>query len=275
MSVFTYKQRNSLVLLILISLAAFIIYGLRDVFNALLGAILIYVLFKPLYLYLCRKGKDYIAALAVMFLSFVIIIIPFFTLGYMITDKISQLRSDDFQLKALLSRLDDFIGIQLNQPNLLSNYLDKLSVIVQEMFPSFVGGAFNVFVEIVLMYFLLYFMFTQTNRFEQTLLKYAPLKELHAKLFAEELKNVTYSNILGQGLIALVQGMLVSIAFFIVDINDAFFWGIICVFLSFLPVIGAPLVTLPAALILYLNGENIEAIFILLFTVIILINIDN
>ncbi len=275
MSVFSPKQRNNLILIILILLAGFILYGLKEVFNAFFGAILIYVLFKPLYLYLNKRIKSYLSALSVMLLSFIIIIIPFFMLGYMITNKISQLRDDDFQLKALLSRLDDTIGIQLNQPNLLSNYLDKLSVIVQEMFPSFVGGAFNVFIELVLMYFLLYFMFVQMDKFEQALLKYIPLKEFHAKFFAEELKNVTYSNLLGQGLIALVQGMLVSIAFVIVDINDAFFWGVICVFLSFLPVIGAPLVTIPASLILYLNGEHVQALFILLFTIIILINIDN
>lgn len=276
MSVFTYKQRNNLVLIVLIVLAGVIIYSLRDLFTSFLGAIVIYTLFKPIYKYLCkRKVPKSVSAISVMISSIVIIIIPFYALSYMIINKLSGFKSDQFQLKALISRLDDLIGLKFNQYHLVEKYVDKLSLLVQELFPAFVGGAFNIFLALTVMYFVLYFMFVQMELFERTLLKYAPLREYHAKQFAVELKNTTYSNILGQGLIALVQGMLVSIAFFAVGINDAVFWGVVSTFLSFLPVIGAPLITIPAAIILYVNGSTTEATYIVLFTLIILINIDN
>lgn len=275
MSVFTYKQRNSIVLIVLLLLAAVILYSLRDLFTTFLGAIVIYTLFKPLYLYLIKKVKTYIAAATVILLSFIIIILPFFALSYMIIDRVTSLKQNQFQLKALISRLDDFVGLQLNQPHLVDKYVNKLSILIQELFPTFVGGAFFIFLALTLMYFVLYFMLVEMEAFENILLKYAPLREHHAKQFAEELKNTTYSNILGQGLIALVQGMLVSISFFIVGINDAIFWGVLGIFLSFLPVVGAPLITLPAAIILFLNGETGNAIFLSIFTLTILINIDN
>ena len=275
MSVFSFKQRNILVLIALILLACLILFSLRGYITSFLGAIVIYTLFKPVYLYLNKKLPKSLSASFIIVISFIIIIIPFFALGYMIMNKIIELRSDNFQLKAILYRLDDFMGIQLNQPKFLDKYLDKLTNIVQELFPSFLGGAFDVFLGVVLMYFVLYFMFVQMDKFESVLIKYAPLREYHARQFGEELKNTTYSNILGQGLIAVIQGSLVSLAFFIAGVNDAFFWGVISIFLSFMPVIGAPLVTLPAAVILYLNGDHSNAIFIVLFTLLILINIDN
>ncbi|MFD1629615.1 AI-2E family transporter [Pseudopedobacter beijingensis] len=275
MPVFTYKQRNNIVLIVILASAALILYSLKAYITAFLGAIVIYTIFKPIYLFMEKRIPAYIAATIVIVVSFIIMVIPFFALGYMVVSKVADWRSDSFQLKALLYKLDDVVGMQLNQPNLTNKYLDKLTVITQEMFPSFVGGAFDIFIGLVLMYFVLYFMFIKMDLFERTLIKYAPLKEYHARQFGIELKNATYSNILGQGLIAVVQGMLVSLAFYFVDINDAFFWGVISIFLSFMPVVGAPMVTIPAAIILYLNGETSSAVFIVLFTLIILINIDN
>lgn len=276
MSVFTYKQRNTLVLIVLILLGLIIIFSLRDLITSFLGAIVIYTLFKPIYLYLCKKRiPQSLSALTVMLASFIIIIIPFYALSSMIITKMSNFKNDQFQFKALISRLDDLVGLKFNQYHLVEKYVNKLSIVVQELFPAFLGGTFNFILAIAVMYFVLYFMFVQMSLFENTLLKYAPLREHHAKQFATELKNTTYSNILGQGLIAVIQGLLVSIAFFIAGVNDALFWGVISIFLSFLPIVGAPIITVPAAIILYVNGNTTEATFIILFTLIILINIDN
>jgi predicted PurR-regulated permease PerM len=207
--------------------------------------------------------------------SFIIIIIPFFTISYMVVNRLTSLKKDQFMVKAMISRLDDYVGLKLNQPDLINKYVSKFSDFVQNLFPTVVGGALNIFFVIVIMYFILYFMFVQYDLFEKNLLKYAPLKEHHAIQFGVELKNTTYSNVLGQGLIALVQGMLASICFFIVGINDAVFWGVIALFLSFMPVIGAPVVTLPATVILFLNGQTWQGTFMLLATLLVIINIDN
>ncbi|MBD3750066.1 MAG: AI-2E family transporter [Sphingobacteriales bacterium] len=275
MSVFSRKQRNNLVLIIIILLAVLIFYSLKDLYSAFLGSIILYTLFKPLYLYLKNKIGTVLSALTIIFISIVIFIIPFFTLSMMVVNKVTSIKQDQFRVKAIISRLDDYVGLQLNQPKLVDSYMDKFSNFIQDLFPTVVGGALGIFLVLVVMYFILYFMFVQSEDFEASLLKYAPLKEHHAKQFAVELKNTTYSNILGQGLIAFVQGMLVSICFFIVGVDDAIFWGVISFFLSFMPVIGAPLVTLPAALILFLDGQTWQATFITLFTLLVIINIDN
>lgn len=275
MSIFSYKQRNDLVLVVLIILAGLIFFSLKGLFTAFLGAIVIYTLFKPVYLFLSTKMIRALSATIVIVTSFIIIILPFFVLSYMVINKVSKLKNDQFQLKALISRLDDMIGLKFNQPNLIDGYIDKLILVAQDLFPTLVGEVLHIFLIIVVMYFVLFFMLVQSETFESAVFKYAPLREHHAKQFGEELRNTTYSNILGQGLIAIIQGMLVSIAFFLVGIDDAIFWGIISVFISFLPIIGAPVVTLPASLILYLNGESWQAGFLFFFTLLVLINIDN
>ncbi|MBK0383412.1 AI-2E family transporter [Pedobacter sp. SD-b] len=275
MSVFTYKQRNILVLCALIFLGAVILYSLRELFNAFLGAVILYVLFKPVFLYLKRKIGRVASSISIIIVSFAIIIIPFFSLSYMVVSRLAKLQKDQFMVKAMISRLDDYVGLKLNLPNFIDRYVSKLSTFVQDLFPSLLTGTLGIFLTITVMYFVLYFMFVQSESFEKSLLKYAPLREHHALQFAKELRNTTYSNILGQGFIAFVQGSLVTMSFFIVGFDDAIFWGVIGFFLSFMPVIGAPVITLPASLILFLNGSNWQGSFMLVFTLLVIINIDN
>ncbi|MFC5284172.1 AI-2E family transporter [Pedobacter alpinus] len=275
MSVFTDKQRNNIVLITIVILACVIIYSLRELFNAFLGSIILYTIFKPVYNYFLTKIGKIASTISVIIISFIIIIIPFFTISYMVVNRMTNLKNDQFRIKAIISKIDDFVGVKLNQPNLVEKYVSKLGDFVQDLFPSVVSGAFGVFLTITVMYFILYFMFVQSEKFEENLLKYAPLKKNHSLQFGIELKNTTYSNVLGQGVIAFVQGLLVTLCFFIAGVDDAIFWGIVGFFLSFMPVIGAPLITGPAALIQFLNGEFWQGMFITLFTLIVIINIDN
>lgn len=275
MSVFTDKQRNNIVLITILILACVILYSLRDLFNAFLGSIILYTIFKPVYNYLQIKLGKITSAISVITFSFIIIIIPFFTVSYMVVNRMTSLKNDQFRVKVLISKIDDFIGLKFNQPNLVEKYVSKLGDFVQDLFPSVLTGALGVFLTITIMYFMLYFMLVQSEKFEQNLLKYAPMKQHHALQFGVELKNTTYSNVLGQGVIAFVQGLLVTLCFFLVGVNDAIFWGIIGFFLSFMPVIGAPLITGPAALILFINGQFWQGMFVTLFTLIVIINIDN
>lgn len=83
MTIFTVKQRKNIVLILLLSLALLISYGLREFLNAFLGAIILYVLLKPLFLYLKRRIGRIASAITIILSSFVIIIIPFFSLGVM------------------------------------------------------------------------------------------------------------------------------------------------------------------------------------------------
>jgi len=277
MSIYSYKQRNIIVLVILITLGCFILYSLRAIAGSLLSTIVLYTIFRPVFLHITGawKLKRWLAALIIIVLSLVIIVMPFLALSLMVISKVTEFTDDPLRIKVLSQKIDDFAGSKLNQPDLLDNGIEKLNTLAEELFPSILGGAASIFLGLVVMYFLLYFMFVQYEQFEGQLLKYAPFNEQNAIRFGTELKTTTYSNVLGQGCIAIVQGALVSITFFIFDIRDPIFWGVISTFLSFLPVVGAPIVFVPAALIELANGNDTAGWGILLCGFIVITNIDN
>lgn len=236
-----------------------------------------YTIFRPAYMHLIENWnwKKWAAATSIILLSLVIIVLPFMALSIMVIDKIDEFKKDPIRIKVIIDKIDDFLGSKFNQPNLIENGIQKANNLASELFPSILGGAADILVGIVVMYFLLYFMFVQYKEFEAGLLKYAPFREQNAAKFANELKTTTFSNVLGQGFIALVQGALLSIGFFIFGLSDPIFWGVIATFLSFLPLVGAPLVFIPAAIIEFTNGDQTAGWGILLWGLIFITNIDN
>ncbi len=277
MSIFNYKQRNNIVLGGLIVLGCFLVFALSGLFSSILGAIVLFTIFRPIYLYLVdkRRWNKSLVALLIIFSTLIVIVIPLMSLSIMVVNKIASINKHTFNLQEWITKIDDYAGYNFNQPHLAENTLQKLGVYATDLFPSILGSAANIFITLLVMYFLMYFMFTQIREFETSLLKYAPFREQHAIKFAIALRNSTYSNVLGQGIIAVIQGSLLAVGFYAFEIPDAIFWGVIGIFISFLPVVGAPTLTIPAGIILIAEGHTLKGILLIAYGLLVIGNIDN
>jgi len=277
MSIFSYKQRNNIILVSIIVLGCFLLYALSGLFSAILGAIVLFTIFRPGYLYLVEKKgwNKSVVALMIIFSSLIVIVIPFLTLSFMVIGKISGINHNSFHIQEWLSKIDAFTAANLNQPHFAENTLQKLGTFATDLFPSILGSAASIILTLLVLYFLLYFMLVQIDVFEAGLLKYAPFREQHALKFAAALRNSTYSNVLGQGIIALTQGILLANGFWIFGIPDPIFWGVIGSFISFLPVVGAPTLCIPASIILFANDHTVKGILLLAYGLLFIGNIDN
>lgn len=277
MSFYSLKQKKNIVLGVTVVLGLFIIVALKDVFTAFLGAIIFYVLFRPLYLYLTQTKNYYksLSAVLIIIISFLIIVLPLTVLCFLMVNKIIAYTENPADINNLLDKLTNLAGNSLHDPNIIKNIFRNIQSWALGSFATLVNEFFAITVKITVMYFVLYFMFVSHETFEATVLKYMPFKERNSMIFAEELRNITYSNVLGQGFIAIIQGALVGLGFLIFGLKDPVFWGVISTFLSFLPVVGAPLVFVPAGLIAFSNGDNFAGSGIILWGFLIVTNIDN
>jgi predicted PurR-regulated permease PerM len=277
MSIFNYKQRNNIILVSIVILGCFLLYALSGLFSSILGAIILFTIFRPVYLNLVEKRKwnKTLVALLIIFTSLIVIVIPFLSLSIMIIDKISGITKETLPIQDWIYKIDIFAGKHLGQAKLAENTLQKASAYIAELFPSILSSAVNIIITLLVMYFLLYFMFTQLRGFEKGVLKFAPFREQHALKFAEALRNSTYSNVLGQGVIAVVQGTLLALGFYAFGIPGPIFWGVIGMFISFLPVVGAPTLTIPASIILFANDRTFAGILLLAYGLLFIGNVDN
>jgi len=277
MSIFNYKQRNNIILVSIIVLGCFLLYALSGLFSSILGAIVLYTIFRPLYVNLAEKRgwNGSAVALLIIFTSLVVIVIPFLILSIMVVGKISSIDIKSLPIDQWTTKIDAFAAANLNQPHFAEETLQKLGAFGTSLFPSILGSAANIIIILLVLYIILYFMLTQMREFETGLLKYAPFREQHALKFATALRDSTYSNVLGQGIIALTQGALLANGFWIFGIPDPVFWGVIAVFISFLPVVGAPTLCIPASIILFAQGHNWQGVLLLAYGLLFIGNVDN
>lgn len=257
-------------------LGIFIFFGLYEFFNAFLGAVVFYALFKNFMYYLTRrkKLKRSLSAIIIIIISFIIVVLPISVLIGMLFSKASSLA---------------------DHPEILAGYVDKFTLKLKELpfdvsadtlgfkakafIAENLGGAlsssFNAMGSILMMYFFLYFLLINTNSMEARIVHFLPFKKSKILLFGKELVDQTYSNAIGVPLVSIAQGFFAYICYRIVGIEDAGLWAILTGFASIIPLIGTALIWLPVTLLLLADGMAWQGIFVGVYCIIILSNIDN
>ena len=277
MSLFTYKQRNYINLVIIIALGCLIAYSLMGIFGSLLSTLVLYTILRPSYIYLTevKNWNRRFTAILLLIISIIVLVLPFYGLSSMVIEKITELKNDEIYFKNILFKLQHLLPVGGNAQQIIEDGLKNIGTWATGLFPSLISGVFNIVLGLLLMYFLLYFMLVEREAFENALVKYAPFREQNAFRFAEEMRNTTYANVVGQGFIAIVQGSLVSLAFYVLGYKDPLFWGVVTSFISLVPVLGPPVIFVPAALLQLADGHNFAGWAMIIFGFVVIINIDN
>jgi len=273
--IFRINQYLSISLLVILGI--FLLMALSIYLRAILGAVILYVLFKPAMIWLTerRKWKHTISAVTLLIASFSLVIVPIFFIGYLLMDKATTMLENkqiyiDF-LKGFESLVSGYIKIDLFS----TENIQKLQGTVAEFASGFLGGFLSTLADLAIMYFLLFYMLINAKKLEKTVFFYMPYNKQNAHLFQKELEGQVLSNVLGAPLLAIIQGIFATVSFYFVGLPDPFFWGMMCGFFSFIPFVGTALVWLPAGLYLLTINNYWQGIVILVYGAVVISNIDN
>ncbi|UGV40909.1 AI-2E family transporter [Methanococcoides orientis] len=271
-----------LALLCIIILAIVLSYALLPYINAFLGAFILYVIFKPVYCLLTERFKlrKDASALSVMMMSIILVLIPLYFLFVSIVGELEIVISsiatnisyvDITENINYLNEIAPDLDIQEKVVNIASTVGSYTSKYILSALQNISGQI----ISLTIMFFLLYYLFTSTNTgFDDKLKEFVPFNNRNTEIILKELKNVIQSTLIATLLIALLQGTLIGLTFYAMGIQGATLWGTVTAILSFLPVVGAPLVWIPAAII-QLALKNYVAGIAILVVGIIISNIDN
>lgn len=244
--------------------------------SGLLGAITIYVLLrKPMEKLVHRGWNPNFAAAILLVLSFVGVLLPVVGFVLMLENKVSNVAKNSEQIisniKELLEKFERYFGFDLYSKLDFS----QLSAGISEKIQSIAGGTFEIGLSIFIMYFLLFYMLTNRKELKESLFKYIPLKKESIKIISKDINVMVRSNAIGIPLVAIAQGVIALIGFFIFGIENPFFLFVLVTVGSMIPFIGGFLGIIPAFIITYASGNNFQAWGILLYGIIIVGSTDN
>ncbi len=94
MSIFSYKQRNNINLVIIIALGCLIAYSIQGIFGSILSTLVLYTILRPSYLYLVevKHWNPRLTAVLLLFTSLIVLVLPFYGLSSMVITKINELQ---------------------------------------------------------------------------------------------------------------------------------------------------------------------------------------
>jgi predicted PurR-regulated permease PerM len=264
------------VLLLILLMGTLIFREMLPYLSGVLGAITIYVLMRKWMVKLVRRGwNPDLAAALLMLASFIGILVPVTGIVLMLGNKIgAAVQNSEKVVKATkdqLGQIESEIGYDLTSQIDAGAVSSWLSSNLQ----SFAGGTFNMFIAIGLMYFMLYYMFTNRRELRESLQDYIPIDKDNLKIIGDESQAMVRSNALGIPLVALAQGIIALIGFFIFGIKDPFFWFVIVTIGSMIPFVGTLLGILPVFILTLSAGDTYQAWGILLYGFIVVGSTDN
>jgi predicted PurR-regulated permease PerM len=258
----------------------------------LLWACIIAVLFHPMQVWLGRRWGDRrnLIALTTLLACVVLVVIPvllilasFLNQALAIYEQIEggqlkpgqyieQVRQAFPGLQGLLERFD--IDMDTLRENAASGAVAASQFLARNAL-AFGQGAFGFVLQLALMLYVAYFLLRDGRVLVDKLIHALPLGDERERLLFQKFAEVARATVKGNLLVALVQGMLGGLIFWILGLPAPLLWGVLMTALSLIPAVGAGLVWLPAAIYLYAVGDWISATVLIAYGVLIIGLADN
>jgi predicted PurR-regulated permease PerM len=138
-----------------------------------------------------------------------------------------------------------------------------------------VRGSVAGVIGLLVMFFFLFFFFRDRAQAIDALRKFLPLTAGEADTVFRRVNDTVYATINGTVVVAFVQGILGGLMFWWLGLTAPFLWGTVMAALSIVPILGAFIVWIPAALMLALQGSWIKAIILTVWGAVVIGLIDN
>lgn len=279
-------------LVVAVSLA--FVWILTPFFEAIIWATILAVLFAPMQRHMrARLGDRHsLAALITLLLVVLIVILPVTLVATTFLQELrkayAMFQAGELEISAYIERMQgilpgwvtgqltewgvaDFAGIRERVATGLSRaaqFIAARSLVIGENTLAFIINSF-------LMLYLLFYLLRDGGRLARRMRDAIPLQAELQVMLAGKFAEVIRATIKGSVVVAMVQGALGGLIFWILGIQGALLWGVIMAVLSLLPVVGASLVWAPAAVYLLATGDTWQGVVLIAYGVLAIGLVDN
>jgi len=272
MSYFDSPHLRAAALVVLLGVGVTI--ALAPFVTGLVGAPVLYVALVPLYRMLNRWFRPSISAMLVVLAGVLLVVVPLVGVIMLTANEtpgmVNSLLQSPFLDKLKTLQVGGYdVGMQLEQAG------TQLLRWVASNALSLLGGVTYTILNLTFALFGLYFLVQAPEASWGAIRPYIPFSDASATRLRERFKAVTLSTLIGTGLAAAAQGLLIAIGFTIVGIPNAWFWGVVTVVFSILPVIGSGAIYVPAVIGLVMAERIGAAMFLAAWGTLVVANVDN
>ncbi|MGV0849761.1 AI-2E family transporter [Mycolicibacterium phlei] len=290
---FSQNERRALAVATAVAVA-FGAYFLRHYFILIVMAAVVAYLFTPLYTRFNKRMGTGLSATLTLLSAFAAVIVP---LGLMVVLAVVQIstmveRVSDWVGRTDLSALGDkalqFVNDLLRRVPYIDTTVtpeslrDTMTRVAQEagqwllgLLQGAAGGLFGGVTAAILFIYVFLSLLINRDRVVQIVRYLNPLGEDVTDVYMAKMGAMVKGTVMGQFVIALCQGVAGAASIYLAGFHQGFF--LFAVLLSALSVIplGSGIVTIPFGIGMILFGNVFGGVFVVLFHIIVVTNIDN
>lgn len=262
---------------IIIGLGIILARQITPFLGGLLGALTIYILVRRQMIYLSekRKIKRSIAATVITAEAILCFLVPLALVVWLAVVNLQNINLDPQAVIAPFEEAASIIkartGYNVLSGNSLSFFISSLPRIGQTL----MGGISSFIVNMFVLVFVLYFMLIGGKKMEQYVNELLPFNETNTQEIVHEINMIVRSNAIGIPLLAVIQGGVAMLGYWIFDAPNILFSGFLTGFASIIPMAGTALVWIPIAIYMALIGNWFQAIGLVIFGSLVISQLDN
>lgn len=267
-------------LAVVLALSLAILYPFLTVF--ILAAAFAVVL-NPVYLWIKKyitKEKSGIASAITIILFLFVLCIPLFFMGVTIWNQAQDAYyfiAQNGNTSLFIQKIDTTINNLM--PNGFTfnthNKVEELTSFLSNNIGNFFTSTFNTLLMALITIFTMFYLLKNGNEWRDGLVKILPLSEKNINEIILSLKNSINRILKGSFIIAIVQGLLAWIGLWVFGVPNPALWGVLAGMASFVPTLGTSIVFVPSILFLLFTGMQLQAIGLLLWSMLLVGMIDN
>jgi predicted PurR-regulated permease PerM len=242
-----------------------------------LAAILTYCLFPVFHFIESRTHRPELSSALSILLALLIMVLPSV---YLVAELVRQVSgaASNFQTENV-QRIGDYLsgitGNRIDFREVISSAFEQARRSIIGLAPDILGSIGELFLGLFIMFFVMFYGFREGKGFMARIKRLMPLDPgLKESLFTE-IRTVTQAVLYGQVMTAVIQGSLGGLGLLVFGVSNWLFWGAIMMITAFLPVLGTPIIWVPAAVSLFMDGETARGVGLMIYGATIVMNIDN
>jgi predicted PurR-regulated permease PerM len=136
-------------------------------------------------------------------------------------------------------------------------------------------GTLNFILQAFILLYALFYFLVDGPVILQRILHYIPLAPEEKAQLLERFVSVSRATLRGSLLIGVIQGGIAGLAFWVAGVPGPAFWGTVMVVLSIIPAVGAALIWIPAVIYLFMVGEVVAGVGLLVWCAVVVSTVDN
>ncbi|WP_281710633.1 AI-2E family transporter [Anaerobiospirillum succiniciproducens] len=243
--------------------------------NGTLGAITLYILLRRTNIYLANRLSPGLAPWILTIAVAVFVVLPFSAAIWYIIELINNL---DFDINVVMKRFADTIKylesttkLDLVSEKSIAFATAKVTAFMNSLVAGINDAAINLFTALLILFFLL----AGGIRMERGIARCLPFNDRNKTIVINKVSTIVKSNAIGIPLLAMIQGTVAAVGYYICGVNNPIEFGVLTGFASMIPIVGSMLVWIPLAIVQYFEQGMLPALYISLYGIVVISQSDN